>query len=100
MERVQEQHGNTVVDMFRDRFNQETVIRSLRIGGMNRSHTIQHGPGKVTSPFRSSAKRVARGRVKSFNYDTETAFSSTFENDTKEGLNFLVKLTFSKPFFF
>ncbi len=40
------------------------------------------------------------GRVKSSNYDTETAFSGTFENDAKEGLNFLFKLTFSRPFFF
>ena len=39
-------------------------------------------------------------RVKSSNYDTETAFSGTFENDAKEGLNFLFKLTFSRPFFF
>ncbi len=46
--------------------------------------------------FNSFRKR----RVKSFNYDTETAFSSTFENDAKEGLNCLVKSTFSRPFFF
>jgi len=40
------------------------------------------------------------GRVKSFNYDTETAFSVVFENDAKEGLNFLIKSAFSIPFFF
>lgn len=31
-------------------------------------------------------------RVKSFNYDTETASLAALENDTKEGINLLVKL--------
>ena len=38
-------------------------------------------------------------RVKSFNHDTKTFFLTIVENDAKEGINLLVKLIFSRPFF-
>lgn len=63
MERIQEHDGNTLVEMYVDRFDQVTVVRSTPIKGMGRSCTVQHGPGKGTRSLRNSAGKVQRGRT-------------------------------------
>jgi len=62
--RMYEVNGDSCDQVFKDRFNNRTVIMSTPIKGLRlRQGSMQFGPGRITAEHRPAALKVKRGRT-------------------------------------